>query len=354
MGEPEDAGAGTVATDLPGTGQEPVRTDEPAAGEDRPAGGEEDALLVLTAALLTPAQFPGALGDDFPEACGRLRLPPLPHGYGLILGQDGAGARWTVVVDDVSLVAVAIASWDCGMEYELTPAPRAIVTTLPGWPLALAVAAPGVPAPHDPDLSGDPEAPEILRPPSVSGWGPAQRRLGADEISRQWSTWRAEFTEGEESGAEEGAAEGGERTGKGTTTGDRTEPVTGEGARTEGGARAADGNGNGDGGRASIPENAGAFVAPGSERTAASVRAALAEARAYLDAPPPPGRIRSAFASEEARLLRVDGPGWSLVARTDDMAFVLLDAVPEEVIPVERGPRLPALLAGLDALAARS
>ncbi len=120
-------------------------------------------------------------------------------------------------------------------------------------------------------------------------------------------------------------------------------------ARTEGGARAADG-----GKVTSIPENAGAFVAPGSEPTAASVRAALAEARAYLDAPPPPGRIRSAFASEEARLLRVDGPGWSLVARTDDMAFVLLDAVPGEVIPVERGPRLPALLAGLDALAARS
>ncbi|NED79233.1 hypothetical protein G3I76_03860, partial [Streptomyces sp. SID11233] len=72
----------------------------------------------------------------------------------------------------------------------------------------------------------------------------------------------------------------------------------------------------------------------------------LAEARAYLDTPPPLGRIRSAFASDEARLLRVDGPGWSLVARTDDMAFVLLDAVPGEVIPVERGPRLPALLAG--------
>ncbi|WP_431039397.1 hypothetical protein ACQYWQ_29030 [Streptomyces sp. P6-2-1] len=294
---------------------ETARAADGAAG---PADGEEDALLVLTAALLTPAQFPGALGDDYPEACGRLGLSPLPEGYGLILGQDGAGARWTVVVDDVPLVAVAIASWDCGMEYALTPPPRAIVATLPGWPLALAVAAPGVPAPHDPDLSADPEAPEILRPPSASGWGPAQRRLGADEISRQWSTWRAEFTE--EQGGEQ--AEGEDEAG-----------------------------GHGDGGG---PEAPVSFVAPGSEPTAASVRAALAEARAYLDTPPPPGRIRSAFASEEARLLRVDGPGWSLVARTDDMAFVLLDAVPGEVIPVARGPRLPALLAGLDALAARS
>ncbi|NEA41697.1 hypothetical protein G3I42_21015 [Streptomyces sp. SID11385] len=275
-------------------------------------------MLVLTAALLTPAQFPGALGDDYPEACARLGLPPLVQGYGLVLGQDGAGARWTVVVDDVSLVAVAIASWDCGMEYELTPAPRAIVANLPGWPLALAVAAPGVPAPHDPDLSGDPEAPEALRPPSLTGWGPAQRRLGADEISRQWATWRGEFTTEEAEVAE-----------------------AGDGAASPEGSFTAPG-----------PE--GSFTAPGSEPTAESVRAALAEARAYLDTPPPLGRIRSAFASDEARLLRVDGPGWSLVARTDDMAFVLLDAVPGEVIPVERGPRLPALLAGLEALAARS
>ena len=41
--------------------------------------------------------------------------------YGLVLGQDSSGARWTVVVDDVPLVVVAIASWDCGMEYDLSP-----------------------------------------------------------------------------------------------------------------------------------------------------------------------------------------------------------------------------------------
>ncbi|CAM5419649.1 hypothetical protein SGLAM104S_04199 [Streptomyces glaucescens] len=34
---------------------------------------------------------------------------------------------------------------------------------------------------------------------------------------------------------------------------------------------------------------------------------------------------RSSFAPGDARTLRADGPGWSLVARTDDIAFVLLD-----------------------------
>ncbi|MFE0949636.1 hypothetical protein ACFW4S_20840, partial [Streptomyces mutabilis] len=92
------------------------------AGPDEDAvAAAEDALYVLTAVLLTPAKFPSVLGDDYVEACEALGLPPQADGYGLVLGQDGDGARWTVVVDDVSLVAVAVASWDCGMEYDLSP-----------------------------------------------------------------------------------------------------------------------------------------------------------------------------------------------------------------------------------------
>jgi hypothetical protein len=83
------------------------------------------------------------------------------------------------------------------------------------------------------------------------------------------------------------------------------------------------------------------------------VRQVLAQARAYLDSPPPPGRVRSAFAPGGARTLRADGPGWSMVARTDDIAFVLLDERPGEVLPVGRGPELPGLLASLDKLAMR-
>ncbi|NEC64984.1 hypothetical protein G3I41_10075, partial [Streptomyces sp. SID9727] len=83
------------------------------------------------------------------------------------------------------------------------------------------------------------------------------------------------------------------------------------------------------------------------------VRRALAEARGYLDDPPPPGRVRSSFAPGDARMIRADGPGWSLVARTDDLAFLLLDEVPGEILPVRRGPELPGLLTALDAIAVR-
>ncbi|MFD7439121.1 hypothetical protein [Streptomyces sp. NPDC059861] len=271
------------------------------AGTDADAvAAEDDALYVLTAVLLTPARFPSVLGDDYPEACAALGIAPLADGYGLVFGQDGEGARWTVVTDDVSLVAVAIASWDCGMEYDLSPDERSVVAALPGWPLAVAVAAPGVPAPHDPDPEDAGCAP--LSPPDTTGWGAAQRRLGADEIAVQWTSWR-EQVDDKEFIVPEQDSEAAE-----------DEPV-------------------------------------GPERGV--IRRVLAEAHAYVDTPPPLGRVRSSFATGDARTLRADGPGWSLVARTDDMAFLLVDEKPGEVLPVGRGPKLPALLEALDKMAVR-
>jgi hypothetical protein len=294
----------------------------------------DDALYVLTAMLLTPAQFPSVLGDDYPEACAALGLAPLADKYGLVLGQDGDGARWTVAIDDVSLVAVAIASWDCGMEYELSPEEHTVVAALPGWPLAVAVAAPDVPAPHDP-------APELadrppLVPPDTASWGPAQRRLGADEIARQWGVWR------EQLGDEDFSPPGG------TSAAPESEP---DGARADAG-HSADTADPAEDGTAPAEDTRGQAEAP-VNRSRAGIRRVLAEARAYVETPPPLGRVRSSFAPGDARTLRADGPGWSMVARTDDIAFVLLDEAPGQVLPVGRGPSLPPLLEALDKLAAQ-
>ncbi|MFD0250184.1 hypothetical protein ACFVGX_04655 [Streptomyces sp. NPDC127113] len=301
------------------------------AGTDEDAvAAADDALYVLTAVLLTPAKFPSVLGDDYPEACAALGLPPLADGYGLVLGQDGDGARWTVVVDDVSLVAVAVASWDCGMEYDLSPDERTVVAALPGWPLAVAVAAPGVPAPHDPGPeSADQPA---LCPPDTTVWGPAQRRLGADEIALQWAQWREQIDDAEFPAA------GGAGASSDTPSGDvEAEARTGEGT----GGEAPVSTGTSDGEDDAAPSGHG------------GVRRVLAEARSYVDTPPPLGRVRSSFAPGDARTLRADGPGWSLVARTDDIAFILLDEEPGEVLPVGRGPSLPGLLEALDKMAVR-
>ncbi|MEV0479102.1 hypothetical protein AB0I69_00590 [Streptomyces sp. NPDC050508] len=287
--------------------------------DEEAVAAEDDALYVLTAVLLTPAKFPSVLGDDYPEACAALGMAPLADGYGLVLGQDGDGARWTVVIDDVSLVAVAIASWDCGMEYDLSPSERTVVAALPGWPLAVAVAAPNVPAPHDPDPELVDRPP--LAPPDTTAWGPAQRRLGADEIALQWALWREQID-------------------------DAAFPVQGEAGETsepEPDAESSEG----------ASEVTSDRTGEGPQAGHSGVRRVLTEARAYVDTPPPLGRVRSSFAPGEARTLRADGPGWSMVARTDDIAFVLLDDEPGEVLPVGRGPELPGLLEALDKLAVR-
>ncbi|MFJ9713310.1 hypothetical protein [Streptomyces sp. NPDC101234] len=281
-------------------------------GEEVVAAADE-ALYVLTAVLLTPAKFPSVLGDDYPEACAALELAPRADGYGLVLGQDGEGARWTVVIDDVSLVAVAIASWDCGMEYDLSPDERTVVAALPGWPLAVAVAAPNVPAPHDPGPEVADRTP--LTPPDTTSWGAAQRRLGADEIALQWAIWREQISDDHFPAAAPAAAD--------TSEASEEAPE----AASEGTEAAPKGH--------------------------AGIRRVLAEAWAYVETPPPLGRVRSSFAPGDARTLRADGPGWSMVARTDDMAFVLLDDEPGEVLPVGRGPELPGLLEALDKMAVR-
>ncbi|WNI19084.1 hypothetical protein [Actinacidiphila sp. ITFR-21] len=272
--------------------------------------GAEDALFVLTAAMLTPGCFPGVLGDDYPAACGELGLEPLEAGYGLVFGQDGTGARWTVATTDVAAVACALAAWDCGLEYDLSPDGNSVAASLPGWPLPVAVAVPGVPDPYDPDEDTGGRPP--LAPPDASAWGPAQRRAGADEIAVRWREWRDQFP------AEENAA------------------VPGS---------AAGGGGGQDGGEDGIAGSAGAAAAPAGP-SHGGVRGALADAEGYLRDTPPAGRVRAAHGA-----VRADGPGWSLVARTGDMAFVLLDEAPGEVLPVGRGPSLPALLEALGRLA---
>lgn len=350
--------------------------------DEAAVAAEDDALYVLTAVLLTPAKFPSVLGDDYPEACAALGMAPLADGYGLVLGQDGDGSRWTVVIDDVSLVAVAIASWDCGMEYDLSPSERTVVAALPGWPLAVAVAAPNVPAPHDPDPDLVDRPP--LAPPDTTTWGPAQRRLGADEIALQWATWREQIDDSTFSTQDEAADDS--KTNAGTPAEGASESVseaasdtaseTNESAESEdtaasNGSRTADeaekavgsrdANEPGTAGRTDqadktpSTDTGGADSSPaeGPRPSHSGVRRVLSEIRAYIDAPPPLGRVRSSFAPGDARTLRADGPGWSLVARTDDIAFVLLDDEPGEVLPVGRGPELPGLLEALDKLAVR-
>jgi hypothetical protein len=226
------------------------------------------------------------------------------------------------------------------MEYELSPEERTVVSALPGWPLALSVSAPGVPAPHDPEH--DPEIMDgpPLTPPNTETWGPAQRRLGADEIALQWASWREQIDDTAFLTDDAGGASGAEGT-DGTNADSPDADSTAAPTATDSGDPA------------TATASGSDTEAPSTRAPHTGIRRVLAEVRAYVDSPPPLGRVRSAFASGDARTLRADGPGWSMVARTDDIAFVLLDDEPGEVLPVGRGPELPGLLEALDKMAVR-
>src|SRR5690606_10983746 len=197
---------------------------------------------------------------------------------------------------------------------------------------------PDVPAPHDPDpgIAGPP-----LTPPDTSVWGPAQRRLGADEIALQWATWREQIDDSAFATPDSGAV--------GSGSGGRDDAAGADGGG-EASAQATDSDADVEvSGDTPAEDGAGGDGQP----KHSGIRRVLAEARAYVESPPPLGRVRSSFASGDARTLRADGPGWSMVARTDDIALVLLDDEPGEVLPVGRGPELPGLLEALDAMAVR-
>ncbi|MGW2214057.1 hypothetical protein ACWCSD_03635 [Nonomuraea sp. NPDC001684] len=124
-------------------------------------------------------------------------------------------------------------------------------------------------------------------------WSPVRRRMMAHAIRSRWSAWRERF------------------------------PLDGVTFSSE-----------------PLPELAG-------------MSAALDAARAYLQEPPPYGRIRLYLDSEQRpEVVRAEGQDWSLIGGLgcDPAAFVLLDAVPEALHPA-RGARTTALLHALADLA---
>lgn len=85
------------------------------------------------------------------------------------------------------------------------------------------------------------------------------------------------------------------------------------------------------------------------------IASSITEAWSFASAAtPPPGAVTSRRVHASARLITASGRGWSLVARTDGPAVMMHDHVPFTAIDITRDPRLPGLLNGITAAAARS
>jgi len=105
----------------------------------------------VTAVLCVPDDYPGELGGDYPGACAALDLEPTSDGYGLVLGQDDDGARWTEITAGrgVDLVRTVLSVWESGLEAGLELRPDEVLAVRPGWPVACTLGIAGLPAPHD-------------------------------------------------------------------------------------------------------------------------------------------------------------------------------------------------------------
>jgi hypothetical protein len=293
-------------------------TPPPVQGQNRPehSRSQDRRLHLVTALLLTAEEFPGELGESFPEACAAVGVEPAARGYGLVLAQDEQGERWTQITSDASGVSSAQSIWNMGVECAYEPPDSSVVAVRPGWPVECVLGLAGLGEPHDPaDVGGT-----ALRPPRRGT--PGRRRGMADIIDGELADMRGRSMEEYIEAHRQDAYDMGDT--------DPTPPP----------ARLIDVRGR-------IPPDHPAHQAV--ERALAAAWSLAATTK------PPPGSVRIRKASPgKARLVRATGDGWTLIGRTDGPVVLLADAIQGLPVDIEDSPRINELLAALTAAAGRA
>jgi hypothetical protein len=272
-------------------------------------------LQVVTAAEMSADEFPGEIAESYPAACAALGIPPGDGGYGLVLDQDLAGARWTRVTTDVQGIRTAQSFWNSDIEYGYEPPPGTVIATLPGWPVHCTLALPGLPEPHDP--------PGAIQPPDFSDL-PTQRRALADDIAAELADT------GHQDAKQYAEAERWQALNMGDTD---LRPI--------------------------LPRliDFRAPLRPGDPAQLAVDRALGLAWKLAATAKPPPGAIRVRKAWPRDRVILATGDGWTLITRTGSSPVLILladEARRKGAIDVSGADRAKQLLDGLMAAAARS
>jgi len=83
----------------------------------------EGVLQVVTVVEMSPEGYPGDIAGSYGEACAALRVTSAEGGYGLVLDQDEAGARWTRITTDVQGIRSVQSIWNTGIECGYEPPP---------------------------------------------------------------------------------------------------------------------------------------------------------------------------------------------------------------------------------------
>ena len=276
--------------------------------------GPQGDLQVVTVVEMSPDEFPGEIAESYPAACAALGVPPSRSGYGLVLDQDEAGARWTRITTDVQGTQRARSFWQSDIEYGYEPSPGTVTAVLPGWPVNCRLTLLGLPEPSDP--------PGALQPP---GWDvQTSRRAIADDIATELADTGHQDTK------QYVEAQRWEALNMGDTD---LRPV--------------------------LPRliDLRTPLEPGDPAQVVVDRALAQAWQLAVAGKPPPGSIRMRKAWPRDRVIRASGDGWTLVARTGSPPVLILladEARRRGAIDVSKADRAHQLLDGLTAAAAQS
>lgn len=283
-------------------------------------------LDTVTVELVTPDDFPGEFAESYEAACGVLGVEPRPAGYALALALDRDGARFSVVSTDVPGASAVLALWHDSILAGFDPAPSTVVATRPGWPVACVFGLADRPMPHDPEPA---EHGPPLRPPEGAARIAAGRRLMADLIAEELATSGGQSqTEYEEPWLMRQYDFG--------DTDPEPPPMRLMDLRTR------------------VRPDAGSSE-PDAAVMLTEIHDALQEAWALSTASSPPaGAIRCRSVYRSTRVVRASGEGWSLVARTEGPAILLLDTMPGTPLEVGEDPIVHGLAEALTDAADRA
>jgi len=143
-------------------------------------------LTPVTALLLTRRDFPREIAANYEQACKMLCVEPAAKGYGLVLALDDHGGRWTRITRSTSDIGTFLALDASGIVHGLDVDPADVVRDMPGWPVTCTLGLLDRPMPRNPATDRP-----ILRSPTGEAARAAAHRVTVAALAEELEVYRS-------------------------------------------------------------------------------------------------------------------------------------------------------------------